>query len=160
MKLAMVGSVLVALAGASGTRGAWGQDQTKPQGSYPDAGLGNVPDPDLGRMDVSFPHDRLSGGGDRNFLDTRRGRYRVFDDQGRQVREVVDLSGVGAPAGVSLPPGRYLVKIESPNANEIQPNFWADVEAKQRTVVDASKLLRESRATLPATEETVPGAAR
>jgi hypothetical protein len=159
MKLAMVGSVLVTLAGASATRGAWGQDQTKPQGSYPYAGMGNVPDPNLGWMDVLFPHDRLSGGGDRNFLDTRRGRYRVFDDQGRQVREVVDLSGMGKPAGVSLPPGRYLVKIESPNANEFEPNFWASVAANHRTVVDATKL-RESHPTPPATQETVPGAAR
>jgi hypothetical protein len=68
--------------------------------------------------------------------------YSIFDRKGRQVARVPDHSPLGISdeglSDVSLPPGRYLVRLDRPDGRV--RTFWVTIEGQRRPEVDPAWL--------------------
>src|SRR4051812_30618154 len=131
------------------------EPRVDPNGPYPDAGLGNVPREavDAGQLTVHAPRIWVDQDGRPHELPNHPGLiwdsshevssgYRIFDQEGRLVTETPNHSPLvvtnEGPSELSLPPGRYLVKLDLPDGSARV--FWVTIERQRRTEVDPARL--------------------
>jgi hypothetical protein len=116
---------------------------------YPDAGAGNVEQEgeELGLLSVLTPEIRVDQDGRPYDLDCDSSHraptgYDIFDLNGRRVAQVPNHSPLvvsnEGPSDVSLPPGRYLVRLDRPDGRA--RTFWVTIERQRRSEVDPSLL--------------------
>lgn len=141
MKTTFVMLATMALAGCMTS-----DDAINPRGSYPDLTTGSAEARDRGTLEV---RTSAIDAPDREAKDTLREhlpRYVVYDESGRRVAEVrnrMDAEGSEKLEALSLPSGRYLVRIDERDA---EPSaFWVTVQPNQITRVDADAAVREAR---------------
>jgi hypothetical protein len=147
-----VALVLLLIGAGCSTSGGIPPDPRVP---HPDARTGNVPREasDDGSLTVETATIRVSQDG-RSFEDSRDPNwctslpapsgYSIFDREGRHVADVPNHSPLvvtmEGPTPVSLPPGRYLVRLDRPVG--CVRTFWVTIESRWHTVVDPARFGR------------------